>query len=62
MKSLEEDDDVQNVYSNANLLINYVNNWYRPWYIWINLFFEDGKILDVIEMPTMNDGKKTKDK
>ena len=23
-------------------------------------FFEDGKILDVIEMPTMNDGKKNK--
>ena len=23
-------------------------------------FFNDGKILDVIEMPTMNDGKKNK--
>ena len=23
-------------------------------------FFEDGKILDVIEMPTMNEGKKNK--
>ena len=23
-------------------------------------FFEDGKILEVIEMPTMNDGKKNK--
>ena len=25
-------------------------------------FFEDGKILDVIEMPTMTDGKKVKNK
>ena len=25
-------------------------------------FFNDGKILDVIEMPTMNDGKKTRNK
>ena len=25
-------------------------------------FFEDGKILDVIEMPTMTEGKKIKDK
>ena len=25
-------------------------------------FFEDGKIIDVIEMPTMADGKKNKDK
>ena len=25
-------------------------------------FFEDGKIIDVIEMPVMAEGKKTKDK
>ena len=25
-------------------------------------FLEDGKIIDVIEMPTMTDGKKIKDK
>ena len=25
-------------------------------------FFENGKILDVVEMPTMTDGKKIKDK
>ena len=25
-------------------------------------FFENGKILDVVEMPTMAEGKKTKDK
>ena len=37
-----------------------VNNWNRPWDIWIDLFFEDGKIIDVVEMPTMTDGKKNK--
>ena len=25
-------------------------------------FFDDGKIVDVIDMPTMTDGKKTKNK
>ena len=25
-------------------------------------FFEDGKILDVVEMPTMTDGKKARDR
>ena len=25
-----------------------------------NLFFEDGKIIDVVEMPTMTEGKKNK--
>ena len=25
-------------------------------------FFEDGKIIDVVDMPTMADGKKIKDK
>ena len=25
-------------------------------------FYQDGKIIDVIEMPTMTDGKKIKDK
>ena len=25
-------------------------------------FFEDGKIIDVVEMPNMAEGKKTKDK
>ena len=39
-ETLEEDDDVQNIYSNAKFTkLNYVNNWNRPWYIWINLFF-----------------------
>ena len=39
-ETLEEDDDVQNIYSNAEFIkINYVNYWYRPWNIWINLFF-----------------------
>ena len=40
-ETLEEDDDVQNIYSNAKIcIINNVNNWNRPWNIWINLFFK----------------------
>ena len=39
-ETLEDDDDVQNVYSNAKFVeINYVNYWNRSWYIWLNLFF-----------------------
>ena len=62
-ESLEEDDDVQNIYSNAEFIkINMLIIGIDPGISGSICFFDDGKILDVIEMPTMTDGKKIKNK
>ena len=64
LKLLENDDDVQNIYSNARIyelklmLIIGID----PGISGSISFFDDGKILDVIIMPTMTEGKKIKDK
>ena len=59
---LEDDDDVQNIFSNARVKIINVIIGIDPGISGSICFFEDGKILDVIEMPTMADGKKKKNK
>ena len=39
-ESLEDDDDVQNIYSNVEFIkIDHVNYWNRPWNFWIDLLF-----------------------
>ena len=60
-ETLEDDDDVQNIFSNVELknklmLIIGID----PGISGSICFFEDGKILDVVEMPTMTEGKKNK--
>ena len=62
-ESLEDDDDVQNIYSNAEFLeLKMLIIGIDPGISGSICFFKDGKILDVIEMPTMNEGKKIKNK
>ena len=60
LEALEDDDDVQSVYSNINLKIINAYYWDRSRNNRFYLFFQDGKIVDVIEMPNMPEGKKNK--
>jgi transcriptional/translational regulatory protein YebC/TACO1 len=38
-ETLEDDDDVQNIFSNVELKLINAYNRNRPWNIWINMFF-----------------------
>ena len=61
LETLEEDDDVQSVYTNVIF-----ENWLMliigidPGISGSICFFDNGRIIKVIEMPTMTDGKKNK--
>ena len=62
-QTLEDDDDVQNFFfqmlnlSNKMLIIGI-----DPGISGSICFLQDGKIIEVLEMPTMTDGKKIKNK
>ena len=58
LESLDDDDDVQNIFTNAK---------FENWMLIISIdpgingaicFFENGEVKDVLEMPTMAEGKK----
>ena len=58
LETLEDEDDVQNVYTNVN---------FEGWMIIVGIdpgiagaicFFSNGNVIDVIDMPTMAEGKK----
>ena len=57
---LNDDDDVQNVYTNVRFNKQMFIIGIDPGISGAICFFENGKVIDVIEMPSMSEGKKNK--
>ena len=60
LETLEDEDDVQNVYTNVNFEVQMIIVGIDPGIAGAICFFSSGNVIDVIDMPTMAEGKKNK--
>ena len=60
INNLDELDDVQEIFTNANLDNWNEDNRYRSWIKWSHRSLRRKKILGIFDMPVMAEGKRTK--